>query len=154
MIEKRLGKIDFVEFGSMKDYPFQLGLQLGFSMSGSGVMDGGKYTVNMSPDCHWEIGTRHTNLAESLDRVAKILNDAMVRMFGVKETCCTRCSHRDVCQYKSEYLAAQTAVDEVSVRRPSKDDESIRSIRLHDIPWIEPVELKCRYFHQNTGAVR
>lgn len=25
MIEKRLGKIDFVEFGSMKDYPFQLG---------------------------------------------------------------------------------------------------------------------------------
>lgn len=66
----------------------------------------------------------------------------------------TLCSHRDVCQYKSEYLAAQTAVDEVSVRRPSKDDESIRSIRLHDIPWIEPVELKCRYFHQNTGAVR
>lgn len=80
--------------------------------------------------------------------------EEMVRMFGVKETCCTRCSHRDVCQYKSEYLAAQTAVDEVSVRRPSKDDESIRSIRLHDIPWIEPVELKCRYFHQNTGAVR
>lgn len=78
MIEKRLGKIDFVEFGSMKDYPFQLGLQLGFSMSGSGVMDGGKYTVNMSPDCHWEIGTRHTNLAESLDRVAKILKDAKV----------------------------------------------------------------------------
>lgn len=38
MIEKRLGKIDFVEFGSMKDYPFQLGLQLGFSMSGIGDM--------------------------------------------------------------------------------------------------------------------
>ena len=74
MIEKRLGKIDFVEFGSMKDYPFQLGLQLGFSMSGSGVMDGGKYTVNMSPDCHWEIGTRHTNLAESLSRLSA--NDA------------------------------------------------------------------------------
>ena len=74
----------------------------------------------------------------------------MVRMFGVKETCCTRCSHRDVCQYKSEYLAAQTAVDEVSVRRPSKDDESISSIRLHDIPWIEPVELKCTYFRQDT----
>ena len=39
MIEKRLGKIDFVEFGSMKDYPFQLGLQLGFSMSGSGSLE-------------------------------------------------------------------------------------------------------------------
>lgn len=80
--------------------------------------------------------------------------EEMVRMFGVKETCCTRCSHRDVCQYKSEYLAAQTAVDEVSVRRPSKDDESISSIRLHDIPWIKPVELKCTYFRQDTGAIR
>lgn len=69
MLEKRLGKIDFAEFGSMRDYPFQLGLQLGFSMSGSGVMDGGKYTVNMSPDCFWEIGTRHSNLAESLDHL-------------------------------------------------------------------------------------
>ena len=78
MLEKRLGKIDFVEFGSMRDYPFQLGLQLGFSMSGSGVMDGGKYTVNMSPDYFWEIGTRHSNLAESLERLEKILKDAKV----------------------------------------------------------------------------
>ena len=47
MLEKRLGKIDFVEFGTMRDYPFQLGLQLGFSMSGSGVMDAGKYTSRL-----------------------------------------------------------------------------------------------------------
>lgn len=76
------------------------------------------------------------------------------RMFGVKEICCTRCSHRDVCQYKEEYLAAQHAVDEVSVHLPTKDDNSVRSIRLRDIPWIEPVELKCRHFQQNTGTVR
>lgn len=75
-------------------------------------------------------------------------------MFGVKETCCTRCSHRDVCQYKEEYLAAQHAVDEVSVHLPTKDDNSVQSIRLRDIPWIEPVELKCRHFQQNTGTVR
>ena len=78
MLDKRLGKIDFAEFGTVKDYPFLMGLQLGFSMSGSGVMDGCKYTVNMSPDCRWEVGTRHTNLAESLDFVAKILKDAKV----------------------------------------------------------------------------
>lgn len=77
-----------------------------------------------------------------------------IRMFGVKETCCTKCSHKDVCQYKEEYLAAQAAVDEVSVHLSAKDDNSIRSIRLRDISWIEPVELKCRHFHQNTGAVR
>ena len=77
-----------------------------------------------------------------------------VRMFGVKETCCTRCSHKDVCQYKEEYLAAQAAVDEVSVNLPSKGDKPVKSIRLRDIPWIEPTELKCRYFHQSTGTVR
>lgn len=38
--------------------------------------------------------------------------------------------------------------------RPMRDDESISSIRLHDIPWIEPVELKCTYFRQDTGAIR
>lgn len=77
-----------------------------------------------------------------------------VHMFGVKETCCTRCSHRDVCQYKEEYLAAQHAVDEVSVHLPTKDENSARMIRLRDISWIEPVELKCRHFQQNTGVAR
>ena len=77
-----------------------------------------------------------------------------VRMFGVKETCCTRCSHKDVCQYKEEYLAAQHAVDEVGVHLPTKDENSTRLIRLRDISWIEPVELKCRHFQQNTGAAR
>lgn len=80
--------------------------------------------------------------------------EEMVRMFGVKETCCTRCSHRDVCQYKAEYLEAQHAVDEVNVRLESKDENSVRMIRLRDIPWIEPVELKCKHFQQNTGTVR
>lgn len=77
-----------------------------------------------------------------------------VRMFGVKETCCTRCSHKDVCQYKEEYLAAQHAVDEVSVYLPTKDENSARMIRLRDISWIEPTELKCRHFRQDTGAAR
>lgn len=78
MIEKRLGKIDFAEFGTMRDYPFQMGLQLGFSMSGSGVMDGGKYTVNISPDCDWGMETRNSSLAKSLDILARILKEAKV----------------------------------------------------------------------------
>ena len=30
MTEKLLGKIDFAEFGTVHDYPFLIGLQLGF----------------------------------------------------------------------------------------------------------------------------
>ena len=70
----------------------------------------------------------------------------MVHMFGVKETCCTKCAHKDVCQFKEEYLAAQAAVDNVSVNLPTKDERANRYINLRNIPWIEPVELKCKHF--------
>ena len=48
MSEKILGKIDFVEFGTVSDYPFLIGLQFGFKLGdGCGVMCGGKYTINI-----------------------------------------------------------------------------------------------------------
>ena len=53
MREKILGKIDFAEFGKIKAYSFMIGLQLGFSFNGSGVMDGGRYTVNINKACKW-----------------------------------------------------------------------------------------------------
>lgn len=70
----------------------------------------------------------------------------MIHMFGVKETCCTKCTHKDVCQFKEEYLAAQAAVDNISVNLPAKDERANRYINLRNIPWIEPVELKCKHF--------
>ena len=77
-VEKRLGKIDFAEFGTMRDYPFLIGLQLGFSMGGCGIMDGGKYTVNISPECRWEGSERLEAVTGSIERVCKILKDAKV----------------------------------------------------------------------------
>ena len=46
-MEKILGKIIRAEYGTVKDYPFLLGLQLSFSLNGSVVSDGGKYTTNI-----------------------------------------------------------------------------------------------------------
>ena len=54
MVTKELGKITFAEYGTIRDYPYYIGLQLGFRMNGSAVMDGGKYTVNISPECKWK----------------------------------------------------------------------------------------------------
>lgn len=78
MEEKLLGKIDFAEFGTLRDYPFLIGLQLGFSMSGSGVMDGGKYTVNISPECKWGDANREEAVTSIVEFVDKILKDAKV----------------------------------------------------------------------------
>ena len=36
-------------------------------------------------------------------------------IYGVKETQCTRCGHRDVCSLKEEFLEAQKTVDEAYV---------------------------------------
>ena len=48
MQEKQLGKIDFAEFGTIKDYPFLIGLQLGFQLGDkTWIGNGVKYTVNI-----------------------------------------------------------------------------------------------------------
>lgn len=79
MEEKILGKIDYAEFGQYPDRPFLLGLQLGFKMQGSGVMDGGRYTVNISPVCKWDSEEEKNNAFEKmLLHTNKILTDAKV----------------------------------------------------------------------------
>lgn len=78
MTEKHLGKIDFAQFGLVKDYPFLIGLQLGFSVNGTRVMDGGKYTVNISPECKWEHEDREKTVTRSIEDVERILKDAKV----------------------------------------------------------------------------
>lgn len=76
MTTKELGKITFAEFGTVRDYPFLIGLQLGFRMDGSGVMDGGKYTVNISPECKWKEMNREATIIKSIEEVNRILEDA------------------------------------------------------------------------------
>lgn len=79
MIEKILGKIDFAEYGTIKDYPFLIGLQLGFKLGDNGgVMDGGKYTINISKECRWETSERTAAVTVSVEKVYQILKDAKV----------------------------------------------------------------------------
>ncbi len=79
MDEKILGKINFAEYGTIRDYPSFIGLQLGFKLGdGSGVMDGGKHAVNMSKECRWEDSERTEAITISVEQVYKILKDAKV----------------------------------------------------------------------------
>lgn len=80
MITKELGKITFAEFGTVRDYPFLIGLQLGFHIGGSGVMDGGKYTVNISPIANWKCKglDREATITKTVEEVNQILEDAKV----------------------------------------------------------------------------
>ena len=72
--------------------------------------------------------------------------------YGVKETQCTRCGHREVCSLKTEFLEAQKAIDEVYVSRPCEDGKKVGMIRIRDIKYIEPVELHCKHYISNTGV--
>ena len=70
-------------------------------------------------------------------------------MCGVKETQCTHCNHLQICSFKAQFLAAQKAVDEVTV---STGDRSFISLR--DISWIRPVSLECSYFSGKVPIMR
>lgn len=74
--EKLLGKIDYAEYGMIPDRPFLIGLQLGFSFPAAEVMDGGRYTVNISKDCRWEEAERQEVITKQLEFVWGILKDA------------------------------------------------------------------------------
>ena len=79
MTEKILGKIRFAKFGTICDYPFLVGLHLGFDLSdGTSIADGGQYTVNISPACRWETSDRADAMVKMVEFVVKILKDAKV----------------------------------------------------------------------------
>ena len=78
MNNKTLGKIVYAEFGRYPERPFLFGLQLGFEFKGSGIFDGGRYTVNISDACRWERSEKLDALEEMINHTNKILADAKV----------------------------------------------------------------------------
>lgn len=74
--ETILGKIDFAEFGTFRERPFLMGLQLGFTFPHGGVMDGGKYTVNISDQCRWSEEERQEAITSLAEFLRDILKDA------------------------------------------------------------------------------
>ena len=77
-VEKKLTKISFAEFGTVRDYPFLMGLQLGFCSDGFCVMDGGRYMVNISSECKWTEKERAEAITKIIDKINQILKDAKV----------------------------------------------------------------------------
>lgn len=76
---KYLGKITRAEFGTVRDYPFLMGLQLDFSFDGSCCSCGDKYTVNIGSGCKWsDQNERQATITKHIDEVHQILTAAKV----------------------------------------------------------------------------
>lgn len=76
---KILGKIESAEFGQIPDRPFLFGLHLRFHLGdGGGICDGGRYTINISPECRWESAERDAAIVKMVEKVNSILEDAKV----------------------------------------------------------------------------
>lgn len=68
----------------------------------------------------------------------------MMNDYGVKETACTRCIHRDVCSKKDIFMKAQKAADKLDISWDAGNGK-IGIQKLSDIDWIGPVELTCKH---------
>lgn len=77
----------------------------------------------------------------------------MMNDYGVKETACTHCLHREVCSKKDIFLKAQKAADELYITFDAgKDACGIQ--KLVDIDWISPIELTCKHRIRDVPNVR
>ena len=78
MTGKFLGKIDYAQYGTLPDYPWLIGVHLGFRLgNGCEICDGAKYTVNISKNCNWESDyERAMAVLCSIEKVDQILKDA------------------------------------------------------------------------------
>ncbi|PGE00052.1 hypothetical protein [Bacillus pseudomycoides] len=80
MEQKYLGKIVKAEFGTHRDRPFLMGLQLEFRFGdNSGVSCGGRHLINISDECKWDY-EEQKNIAfqKALNYIHKILEEAKV----------------------------------------------------------------------------
>lgn len=79
MKETKLGKIYSVEFGSVKDYPFLMGLQMTFKLEDGFFIGNGVHgTVNISSSCNWGEKNRSDEITKIIETLHKILDDAKV----------------------------------------------------------------------------
>ena len=62
-------------------------------------------------------------------------------MTCVKEALCASCVHCEVFSKKEEYMAAQTAVDNLRFGETGTST----GVYLRNIPWIRQVQLQCTY---------
>lgn len=63
----------------------------------------------------------------------------------VKETLCTRCTHREVCAYKQYYLDILKAVENASVVSDIPDGK-ITSKKVIDYDFISKISVGCKYY--------
>lgn len=79
---KFLGKIEKAEFGTWRDRPFLMGLQLEFRFDGnSGVSCGGRHLINIGEHCNWESeDEKHKAYQKVLKETNRILQDAKVNI--------------------------------------------------------------------------
>lgn len=79
---KIFGKITSAEYGTISDYPFLFGLILHFSLDGggSGIGDGGKYTVNVewTENCKWTKEDRKNSIEKIVLMTHELLKSAKV----------------------------------------------------------------------------
>lgn len=67
-----------------------------------------------------------------------------MKMNAIKETICTRCTHRKVCAYKDECFSVIEAVLKATVTKQLPDG-TVEATPIENFDFIEDISITCRY---------
>lgn len=72
---------------------------------------------------------------------------------GVKETPCTRCSHRTVCKHKDDFIKAVQEVNESTVHE-HEDGNRVKMTKVINYDCISDISVTCRYHQPEVATSR
>lgn len=73
---------------------------------------------------------------------------------AVKETPCTRCSHRTVCKHKDDFLKAVQAVNEASVHEHEDGSNRVKITKVINYDCVSDITVTCRYHKPEVATPR
>lgn len=71
---------------------------------------------------------------------------------AAKETPCTRCMHKDVCQHKRDFIDYSRQIENVRVQ-PKISGQGSPGIPINSVEYIV-ITIQCKYHRPDAGTLR
>ena len=75
-------------------------------------------------------------------------------MTDSKKILCEICAHKDVCQYKDDYMVILKSVENATVSKPSSDGKKVSLKPISSFDFISDISVGCKHYQNWTMLYR